>query len=74
MANSSNGSKLNSSNGSKLNPATAVLLRNAIDKMEKYYAPVLAVWHEATPEQKQAYLDNSPVLRELLDWSAKLQR
>lgn len=57
--------------GKKLTPAIANVLINAINKLNKQYGDVLAHWGELTPEQKQAYIDHSPVLRRVLDWGAQ---
>lgn len=57
--------------GDKIHASVENLLKNAMKEMDKYYAPVMEVWHLATPEQKQKYLDNSPMLQALLRWSEK---
>lgn len=60
--------------GNGLTSVSRGLMRAAMDRLFSYYAPVLAVWNQATDKQKQAYLANSPLLGELLDWSSKWQR
>ena len=60
--------------GKKLTSAVANVLNNAIKKLDEQYGDVLAHWGEMTQEQKQAYIEHSPVLRRVLDWSAQWQR
>ena len=55
--------------GTGLTATARGLMRAAMDRLFGYYAPVLAVWEQATPAQRQAYLANSPLLSELLSWS-----
>ena len=52
-----------------LSTAARVLMRAALDRVKAYYSPVLAVWHLATPLQKQKYLEASPLLKELIEWT-----
>lgn len=52
-----------------LSTAARVLMRAALDRVKAYYSPVLAVWHLATPSQKQKYLEASPLLKELIEWT-----
>lgn len=61
------------SNGVKMTAAVEAQMRNLLGKLE-YYDPVLVVWGQCTEEQKRKYLENSPLLSELLDWSDKWQR
>lgn len=60
--------------GNGLTGVARGLMRTALERLFSYYAPVLAVWNQATDKQKQAYLANSPLLSELLDWSEQWRR
>lgn len=53
----------------KMTKAVSNVLDNVIKKLDAHYGAVLAHWHEATPEQKQAFIDGSPLLKWILDWS-----
>ena len=57
-----------------LSTAARVLMRAALNRVKAYYSPVLAVWHLATPGQKEKYLANSPLLKELIEWVSLWQR
>lgn len=57
--------------GEKIPASVENLLRNAMKEMNKYYAPIMDVWSMATPEQKRKYIENSPMLAELLAWSER---
>ena len=52
--------------GTKIPAATQTTILNAIAKVQQYYAPIQAVWNQATPDQQQAYLARSPILAALL--------
>lgn len=54
-----------------LGTAARVLMRQALDRVKTYYQPVLDVWHLAPKEQREAYLANSPLLKELLEWTER---
>lgn len=58
----------------KVTPAQRIKLGAAISTIETHYANVLASWGEATPEQRQAFLGNSPLLTEIINWSARWQQ
>ena len=53
----------------KMKPSTLNVLNNALKKMDAHYAEVLTHWNEATPEQKKAFVEHSPALKRILDWS-----
>ena len=53
----------------KMTPGKVKQLQSACDVIIKHYSDVLSVWGRATPEQKKLFLDNSPLLTSLLDWS-----
>jgi len=53
----------------KMNPSTLNVLNNALKKMDKHYGSVLLHWQEATPEQKAAFIEHSPALKRILEWS-----
>lgn len=53
----------------KMNPSTLNVLNNALKKMDAHYGEVLAHWQEATPEQKAAFIEHSPALKRILEWS-----
>jgi len=55
--------------GAKMNPSTLNVLNNALKKMDSHYGEVLLHWNEATPEQKAAFIEHSPALKRILDWS-----
>ena len=55
--------------GAKMNPSTLNVLNNALKKMDAHYGEVLTHWNEATPEQKAAFIEHSPALKRILDWS-----
>ena len=55
--------------GAKIPAATQTTILNAIAKITAYYAPILAVWSQTTPEQRQAYLAHSPILSAILDFA-----
>ena len=57
--------------GKKIPASVENLLRNALKEMNKYYAPIMEAWSMATPEQKRKYIENSPMLAELLAWSER---
>lgn len=52
--------------GTKIPAATQTTILSAIVKIQQYYAPIQAVWSQATPDQQQAYLARSPILVALL--------
>lgn len=53
----------------KLTTIKRTTINNAIAKLNEYYRAVLAVWHLATPEQKAKFIENSPLLKAIMDWS-----
>ena len=55
----------------KMNPSTLNVLNNALKKMDTHYGNVLAHWHEATPEQRVAFIEHSPALKRIIDWAAQ---
>lgn len=65
--------KIKETKGGKITAAVEAQMRNLLRSLE-YYDPVLAVWNQATDAQRQKYLDNSPLLSELLEWSNRWQR
>lgn len=58
----------------KMNKSVQNLLDNAIEKLNKHYGEVLTHFNEATPEQKLLFIEHSPILRQILDWSAQWQQ
>lgn len=58
----------------KMKPSTLKVLNNALAKMDAHYGEVLAHWQEATPEQKAAFIEHSPALKRILDWSEQWQQ
>ena len=58
----------------KMNPSTLNVLNNALKKMDSHYAEVLAHWQEATAEQKAQFIEHSPALKRILEWSEQWQR
>lgn len=52
--------------GAKIPAATQTTILAAIAKITAYYAPIQAIWSQATPDQQQAYLARSPILAALL--------
>jgi hypothetical protein len=60
--------------GKKITVATLNVLDNAIKKLDEHYGAVLAHWGEATSEQKQAFIEHSPILQRVIDWVAQWQR
>jgi hypothetical protein len=60
--------------GKKITPATLNVLNNAIKKLDGDYGEVLAHWNECTPEQKKAFIEHSPVLKRIIDWSNQWQQ
>jgi len=52
-----------------MNPSTLNVLNNALKKMDEHYRSVLLHWQEATPEQKAAFIEHSPALKRILEWS-----
>lgn len=59
---------------SKYTPAIAKKLQADVAEIKAHYAGVLSSWDQCTDEQKKFYLDNSPVLYDLLQWSLLWQR
>lgn len=53
----------------KITVATLNVLNNAIKKLDSDYGEVLAHWAECTPDQKKAFIEHSPTLKRILDWS-----
>lgn len=53
----------------KMKPSTLNVLNNALKKMDAHYREVLAHWQEATPEQRAEFVEHSPALKRILDWS-----
>lgn len=53
----------------EMKPAILNVLNNALNKMGSHYSEVLAHWNEATQEQKQQFIEHSPTLKRILDWS-----
>ena len=53
----------------KMKPSTLNVLNNALAKMDAHYGEVLAHWNEATPEQRAEFVEHSPALKRILDWS-----
>jgi hypothetical protein len=45
------------------------VLNNALKKMDAHYGEVLAHWNEATAEQKMAFIQHSPALKRIIEWS-----
>lgn len=58
----------------KMTKAVSNVLDNAIKKLDAHYGAVLAHWGEATSEQKQAFIEHSPILQRVIDWVAQWQR
>ena len=58
-----------SKHGKPLTPADKKKMADAVALMKTTYADVLGVWSQATETQKAAYLANSPILAELLNWA-----
>lgn len=50
-----------------LTPAAKILMKQAVERVKAHYAPVLAVWGQATPAQREKFMTNSPLLAELLN-------
>ena len=55
----------------RMNKSVQNVLDNAIKKLEEHYGEVLVHWSEATPDQKRLFIEHSPTLRQILDWSAQ---
>jgi len=53
----------------KLSALKKKALQTAFDALTAQYAPVLAKWNQATPEQREKFLEHSPILKAILDWS-----
>ena len=58
----------------KMKPSTLNVLNNALKKMDEHYGAVLAHWNEATAEQKAQFIEHSPALKRILDWSKQWQQ
>ena len=55
---------------SKLTITQKNVIRTAQQRLQEYYGTVLAHWSECTPEQKQAFIDGSPLLKWIIKWAA----
>ena len=53
----------------KMTKAVSNVLDNAIKKLDAQYGEVLAHWGEATPEQRRAFIEHSPILQRVIDWA-----
>ncbi len=58
----------------KMKPSTLNVLNNALAKMDAHYGTVLAHWSEATAEQRAEFIEHSPALKRILDWSKQWQQ
>lgn len=58
----------------KMNSSTLNVLDNALKKMNSHYSEVLLHWSEATKEQKASFIEHSPALKRILEWSQQWQR
>lgn len=50
----------------KLTPGKKRQFESALNDLQAHYGSVASVWGQLTPEQRQAVLDGSPVLRSYL--------
>ena len=46
----------------KMTPGKINQFNKALDDLEAHYGDLANVWGQLTPEQRQAVLDNSPIL------------
>ena len=54
---------------SKSTPAINRKLLADVAEIKAHYADVLSSWDQCTDSQKKFFLDNSPILYDLLQWS-----
>ena len=66
--------KSSSKASAKMSAAVRATLGAAMKKLDEHYGAVLAEWPNATPEQKQQFLEHSPILAGLLDWCDQWRR
>ena len=59
--------------GAKMGTIIRTAILNGIDRINTYYQPIIAVWSEATPAQREAYLEHSPILKALLDFAKQFE-
>ncbi len=55
--------------GEKMSAGKRTAVVNALEKVTKYYQPIRDAWGQATPEQREAYLAHSPILKALIDFA-----
>ena len=55
--------------GTKITPGLVNQVTKSLQDMTTYYAPILAIWSQATPAQREAYLAHSPVLTAVLNFA-----
>ena len=53
----------------KLNSIKKSKFEKDFADIRAHYATVLSAWPETTQEQRKAFLDNSPFLKSVIDWS-----
>ena len=64
-----------SSNASaKMTDAVRATLNAAMNKLNDHYGAVMAEWPNATPEQKNKFLEHSPILTGLMEWCDQWRR
>lgn len=49
-----------------LTPAAKILMKQAVERIKAHYGKVAEVYPQASPEQREKFLSNSPILSELL--------